>query len=40
MEVSEASCELDAGNPCRHDEDLIFMRERKLMKHFVDRRFG
>ena len=36
MDVSGASCELDAGNPCRHDEDLHFnvrQAERKIMNH-------
>jgi hypothetical protein len=29
--------QLDAGNPCRHDEDLHFhpLWESKRMKHFV-----
>jgi hypothetical protein len=29
---------LEAGHPCRHDEDLAFsysVGERKIMKHFV-----
>ena len=33
---------LDAGNPCRHDEIPLFMfvGERKIMNHFVANRLG
>jgi hypothetical protein len=37
MDVSGASYDLDAGHPCRHDEDLNFMfcGRGKIMKHFA-----
>jgi hypothetical protein len=34
----EHPANLDAGNPCRHDEDLQFhplWAQRKIMNHFV-----
>jgi hypothetical protein len=34
----EHPAKLDAGNPCRHDDDLHFhvlWGERKIMNHFV-----
>jgi hypothetical protein len=37
----EHPVDLDAGNPCRHDEDLHFscsVGERKIMNNFVESR--
>jgi len=41
MDVSERIlANLDAGHPCRHDEDLLFhvlWGKRKVMNHFIVR---